>query len=245
MLLFNVLKTILRQTTLVSSPSATVKPLGQNVIGGVRVAQSDFLWDGADLDRVYPENPRFECLEMIRRTPTRALDVGCGTGSVGHEIRKMYPKCAMWGSELDSVAAHTARQYYDEILEGNIENTDFTKIPSIKTFDLVCLFDVLEHLINPWIFLKKLQSIISSDAHVLVSIPNVRNIFLICDAINGYWKYQNWGLLDFTHLRFFADYDARKMFYQTGYRVIEHRENIIGHGKSIFAEYNRTMFPVN
>lgn len=245
MLLLNVLRSVLRRTQLVSSLSVTAKPIAQNVIEDIRAAKSHFLWEGAEVDRVYPENPRLECLEMIRRTPTRALDIGCGSGAVGREIHRIYPKCALWGAELDSLAAYAARQCYDEILEGNIENIDFTSISSIKPFDLVCLFDVLEHLINPWILLRKLQTVISSEAQILVSIPNASNIFLICDAVNGFWRYQNWGLLDFTHLRFFSDFDARKMFYQTGYRVIEHRENIIGHGKSTFAQYSEGPFPIS
>jgi len=205
---------------------------------------SQFLWQNRD-DReyVYPFNPRPECLAMIQRPPAVALDIGCGSGGVGHALRQRFAQCELWGCELDPSAAQLARQHFDHVVEQDVESVDFAALGLKRPFDLVCLFDVLEHLVNPWQLLHGLQRIVAADAQVLVSLPNVSNIALLYDALHGHWRYRSWGLLDFTHLRFFSDFDARKMFYQTGYRVLDHRTNLLGEGKAIFQRHGDECFP--
>jgi len=205
-----------------------------------------YLWqDRAEIDAqyVYPFHPRPECLSMLQRPPTAALDIGCGSGGVGHALRQRFPLCVLWGCEFDGAAANLARQHFDVVVEQDVETVDFKAMGLKKPFDLVCLFDVLEHLVNPWKLLNGLLRVISEDAQVLVSLPNVANLLLLHDALRGYWRYNNWGLLDFTHIRFFTDYDARKMFYQTGYRVLSHEVNFFGQAASIFEQYKSVTFP--
>jgi SAM-dependent methyltransferase len=205
---------------------------------------TDFLWQDRDKkEYVYPFNPRPECLDMIQRPPTVALDIGCGSGGVGHSLRQRYAKCELWGCEFDASAAQVARQHFDKVLEQDVETVDFGAQGLTNPFDLVCLFDVLEHLVNPWQLLNSLKRTIAKDAQILVSLPNASNLPLLYDALRGHWRYTNWGLLDFTHLRFFTDFDARKMFYQAGYRVLDHRWNFLGPGRDIFERHKADTFP--
>lgn len=205
---------------------------------------TQFIWQDRDKRSYdYPFSPRPECLAMIQRTPSAALDIGCGSGGVGHALRERYPHCELWGCELDANAAGMAREHFDHVVEQNIEEVDFAALGLSRPFDLVCLFDVLEHLVNPWELLRALLSRITPDAHLIVSLPNASNLLLLHDALRGYWPYRNWGLLDFTHLRFFTDFDARKMFYQTGYRVVEHRKNFCSKGAEIYQSHQNGSYP--
>lgn len=206
---------------------------------------TQYLWqDREKREYVYAFNPRPECLAMIQRPPSVALDIGCGSGGVGHALRSQFPRSQLWGCEFNAQAAAHARQHFDQVIEQDVETVDFPALGLKQPFDLVCLFDVLEHLVNPWQLLKGLNRIMADDAHILVSLPNVSNLFLLYDALHGHWQYQNWGLLDFTHLRFFTDFDARSMFYQAGYRVIDHRTQILNaQGASIMERYKNTPFP--
>jgi SAM-dependent methyltransferase len=182
---------------------------------------------------------------MIQRAPTAALDIGCGIGGVGYALRKRFPNCQLWGCELDPAAAQRARRHFDHVVEQDVENVDFMALGLKQPFDLVCMLDVLEHLVNPWQLLHNLLPRITTDAHLLVSLPNVSNIWLLYDALHGHWQYRRYGLLDFTHLRFFTDFDARKMFYQAGYRVLDYRISILL--RPIQAFYDRHVdadFPI-
>lgn len=205
---------------------------------------TDFLWKDRDKKAyVYPFIPRPECLDMIQRPPTLAIDIGCGSGGVGHALRQRYPGCGLWGCEFDASAAQLARQHFDTVVEQDVETVDFAALGLAQPFDLVCLFDVLEHLVNPWQLLNGLRRIMAADAQVLVSLPNASNLPLLYDALRGHWRYTSWGLLDFTHLRFFTDFDARKMFYQTGFRVLDHRVSFLGAGGAIFERHKGEAFP--
>jgi SAM-dependent methyltransferase len=206
---------------------------------------ANYLWQDrpAQAD-VYEFNPRQECLALIQRVPTLALDIGCGSGGVGHGLRQRFPGCTLWGCERDASAAKLARQHFDHVVEQDVETVDFAALGLARLFDLVCLFDVLEHLVNPWALLHGLQRIVAPNAQLLVSLPNVSNLPLLYDALKGHWRYRKYGLLDFTHLRFFSDFDARKMFYQAGYRVLDHRLNFLGDGRAIFSRYKDAAFPL-
>lgn len=203
-----------------------------------------FLWENRDKkEYVYVFNSRPECLAMIQRPPSVALDIGCGSGAVGQALRQSFPDCVLWGCEFDVSAAQLARAHFDQVIEEDIETVDLGARGLTRPFDLVCLFDVLEHLVNPWQLLSGLRKIISADAHLLISLPNASNLPLLYDALRGHWRYTSWGLLDFTHLRFFTDYDARKMFYQAGYRVLDHRWNFLGAGRDILERHKAESFP--
>jgi len=157
-----------------------------------------YLWQDRQaetLEYVYPFNPRPECIAMIRRAPTAALDIGCGSGGMGYALRQSFPDCALWGCELDASAAKLARQHFDVVVEQDVETVDFKALGLRQPFDLVCLCDVLEHLVNPWALLHGLLKIMSPDAQVLVSLPNVSNLLLLHDALRGHWRYGNLGLL--------------------------------------------------
>lgn len=191
----------------------------------------------------YPFQTREDALSMMSRPPKVMLDIGCGSGGVGYFVKHHHPSCQAWGAELDESAAQLARAHFDHVVVGDVESVDFQAAGLTQPFDLVCLLDVLEHLYNPWRLLEGLKRVISDDAHLIVSLPNVSNILLMYDAFQGHWKYGRLGLLDFTHIRFFTDFDARKMFYQTGYRVVSHKYSTFGTSGDIFAQHANSVFP--
>lgn len=201
------------------------------------------LWQDRETTYVYPFSTRPECMALIQQPPRVALDIGCGSGGTGYALRQRYPECQLWGCEFDASAAALARRHFDRVLEQDVQDIDFSAIGLDRPFDLICLFDVLEHLMNPWKLLHGLHRIAAPDAHLLVSLPNAGNIALLHDALKGHWRYRSWGLLDFTHIRFFTDFDARKMFYQTGYRVLDHRINLLGPGAALHAQHRDQPFP--
>lgn len=204
---------------------------------------TQYVWQRASNGLTYDDNPRPECLALLERAPTRVLDIGCNVGSVGRELKRRYPDVHLVGCEFNAQAAEIAAKDYHLIIQEDVTKADLGSYGIDTPFDMVCLFDVLEHLYNPWELLVGLHEKISDDAQVLISLPNASNLLVLLDAMRGQWRYQNWGLLDFTHIRYFTDFDARKMFYQTGYRVEEMRPHIFGQDAAIYQQLKDQPMP--
>lgn len=168
----------------------------------------------------YHAHARSELFEHALHPPRVLLDIGCAAGATGAWAKRQYPGCVAYGIELNRAAANVASQVLDRVWIGKFEEIDFEKEGISKgSIDTVVVADVLEHMYNPWQVLVGLKPWLSPDAQILASIPNVRNLVLMQDLANGYWKYEPEGLLDVTHIRFFTLKEVKKFFYETGFHL--------------------------
>jgi hypothetical protein len=86
--------------------------------------------------------------------------------------------------------------------------------------------------------LARLRACIAPDGHLIASIPNVRNLQLVADLVmNGRWHYEERGLLDITHLRFFAFEDIRSLFQETGYVLESFKANLSPRLRALYHEH--------
>ena len=164
-------------------------------------------------DISYYDNPRLDLLHHIPHDVKQVLDVGCGTGSTGCEIKsKLGKDIKVVGIELNPSAGKVAENKIDNIIIGNVENVE---IPYDNNyFDCIIYADVLEHLIDPWKLLIRHRSKLSDNGCIIASIPNIAHYKIIRMLKRGLWKYENAGIMDKTHLRFFTKKTILKMFLQ-------------------------------
>ena len=155
----------------------------------------------------------------------KVLEIGCAGGATGKAIKEKLPVQSYVGIELSQEAADIAKNHLDRVIVANIEETDLAE-HGLKPgeFDLLLALDVLEHLYNPWDILAELSSYVKLGGYVVASLPNIQNINIVQDLIKGNWQYQDAGILDATHLRFFTFEASKKMFNGAGLTIksIEH-----------------------
>ena len=60
---------------------------------------------------------------------------------------------------------------------------------------------------------------LNDGGYIITSIPNLMNAHVIYDLLQGNFSYQDAGILDRTHLRFFTKNEIYKMFEKCGYAV--------------------------
>lgn len=146
------------------------------------------------------------------------LDVGCGSGGTAPSLRAAG---ASWvsGIELDPDAAVAAAAAYDEVLAGPVEQElDAVSGP----FDTFLLYDVLEHLVDPWELLRALQAHAAAGARLHLSIPNARHWTLLRDLVlRGTFGYTPAEHRDVTHLRWFTRADIVAALADAGWHVDE------------------------
>ncbi|HOV59523.1 MAG TPA: methyltransferase domain-containing protein [Candidatus Hydrogenedentes bacterium] len=153
-------------------------------------------------DPFYYAAPRLELMPHVPVTVKKLLDVGCATGSFGHAVKTQFGNPLVFGIEMNPDAAEQARQKLDEVLMGDIEDIDLPE--TFRNFDCIVCADVLEHLRNPEVALRKLGDRLAPDGRIVISIPNVQFYEVIAMLASGNWTYTHAGIMDETHRHFFT-----------------------------------------
>jgi len=175
--------------------------------------------------------------DVLRKPPGRILELGCSAGKLGEFIREKYPGTHHTGIEMNPEAAALARGRLDHVIESRLEDIDFAAEGIAEgSIDTFIAGDVLEHLYDPWRALVRVRPLLADDAQVAVSVPNVRNLMLVGQLHNdGTWHYTPAGLLDITHIRFFALRDVFRLMDETGYRMVDVKSNIDARYAELYA----------
>lgn len=162
-------------------------------------------------------NPRPDMVEFIPPGCERVLELGCGNGAFG-AVLKAGGAREVVGIELVAGPAAQARTRVDRVIVADVER-ETLDLPD-GYFDCLICNDVLEHLADPWAVLGRLRRHLRADGWLVASIPNVRHHKVVRRLIwPGEWRYEQDGVLDRTHLRFFTYQSARDLVESAGFRI--------------------------
>lgn len=165
----------------------------------------------------YYSQPRSDVAALVPESAQRILDVGCGFGALGRELTARRPR-TLHGIERHAAAASHLQGVYQRyvIADGEAGLDQFRA----ERYDCIVFADVLEHLVDPWAVLKKAKNMLAPGGAVVTSIPNVRNIALLFNlVVRGRWRYEDSGLLDRTHLRFFTRAEIYDLYASAGLAI--------------------------
>ena len=98
-----------------------------------------------------------ELLAMVPRDARRIVEVGCSSGALAREYKKINPNCHYTGVELVPAYAELARRYCDSVIEMDIEVVTVEDLAGRLACDCWIFADVLEHLRDPWALLAEDQ----------------------------------------------------------------------------------------
>ncbi|HEX8616537.1 MAG TPA: class I SAM-dependent methyltransferase [Thermoanaerobaculia bacterium] len=144
------------------------------------------------------------------RSGLRVLDVGCGFATTSERIQKLGNEVT--GLESSDVAAEVASKRLAHVVRGDMLTADLAGLQ----FDAIIFADVLEHVPWPVSALQRYLQWLAPNGSVLVSLPNVGLWSVRLSHLAGAWQYDDTGVLDRTHLRFFTRKSAKWMLAQSG-----------------------------
>lgn len=152
---------------------------------------------------------------------SRVLELGSAGGTLTKSLLEK-KKCAVDIVELDEEDGKKAAQYaINSVIgeEGNLNSNVWFSILEEEKYDYIVVLDVLEHLMNPEYTLKNAVKLLKPDGKILLSIPNLAHNAVIIELLKNNFPYTKLGLLDNTHVHFFAYETICKMIQNVGLHI--------------------------
>ncbi len=138
---------------------STKKPNDKYITSGTQLLRADFVV--ANLCKYFDIDSNF-----------KVLDIGCAEGTLLKSIEKCFRHASLFGLEPDHNFAEYARtKTRASVTSGNFEDT--IKTLGRNEFDLVTTTHVLEHILDPNIFLRATWNILKPYGLLYVEVPNI------------------------------------------------------------------------
>ncbi|MDH4402702.1 MAG: class I SAM-dependent methyltransferase [Flavobacterium sp.] len=198
---------------------------------------------GAD----YYSNIRLDLINLIDKKSQnlKVLEIGAAYGETLFYLKKNGIASEVVGVDIFEDAKN--KQNYkplDQFIFGDIEKIDLPEY--FQHFDLILLADVLEHLFEPKSVLETLKKYLKEDGKIIISMPNIRYYSALYKIVfKGDFKYEESGIFDYTHVRFYCRKNIQELLETAGYKVLKQESSIINYqGKSIAKLINLITFGI-
>jgi 2-polyprenyl-3-methyl-5-hydroxy-6-metoxy-1,4-benzoquinol methylase len=86
-------------------------------------------------------------------------------------------------------------------------------------YDVVLAADVIEHLREPEALLRDAKTVLRPGGSLVVCVPNISHWYPRFRTLMGRFDYDQRGILDKTHLRFFTRRSLRRTLEREGFKV--------------------------
>jgi SAM-dependent methyltransferase len=139
------------------------------------------------------------------------IDIGCGYGGLARTLISCSKDIRVFGIEFDEIKASVALLFCESVFVGDVTNmikSDLQLQDLLFKADIIVLGDILEHLHDPWQFLRDISEFLKVGSSLIISVPCITSLASVKELLSGQFPYDNNGIFDFTHLRFFGPSDV-------------------------------------
>jgi 2-polyprenyl-3-methyl-5-hydroxy-6-metoxy-1,4-benzoquinol methylase len=163
------------------------------------------------------------------------LDVGCGSGTLLSLLKRRGFRVR--GVDFSSEAAAIAKSENDvEVAVGSLEEVQFPD----RSFDVVTLFHVMEHVTNPRLVLNEVSRILRPKGAVILQVPNIES-----------WQFKvfgaQWYGLDIPrHVIDYSKSSMLKLLSDSGFLPIRVRQfNLRDNAPALVSSLFPTLDPIS
>lgn len=150
-------------------------------------------------------------LDMVERFKCKGtlLDVGCAFGYLLESAQKR--NWEVLGVEMSEYASGEAQK---KIGIGKVMTGDFLGMALPKSyFDVITMVDVIEHVFDTELFLKKCLDLLKPSGLLVIVTPNLGGLLYKC--LGNYWPHFN-----SAHVTYFSTKSIDKVLKMNGFRVL-------------------------
>jgi SAM-dependent methyltransferase len=175
------------------------------------------------------ESLNLAVLEAVPGSARRILDLGCGSGALGAELRRR-TGAFITGVTASAPELDRASLVLNQVLNRDLDSWDPGDIE--HPFDVIVCSHVLEHLKSPERLLSNLARLSGGHTRLIVALPNALHWRQRLGFLRGEFRYTEGGLMDRTHLRFYTWDTAQELVIAGGWRV--HAAKAEGHAPGVW-----------
>lgn len=127
------------------------------------------------------------CKQIITDLPKgyHVMEIGCGTGHLLKTLENTCQGGIVFGLDLFWEGLAFAQQRTSaSLVQGQAEKMPFTE----GQFDMVCIFDVLEHLENDEDVLRSIRLILKKSGKLMMTVPAERGLWSTTDLISHHQR---------------------------------------------------------
>lgn len=146
-------------------------------------------------------------LERYRQT-NALLDIGCGEGDFLSVAKRMNWQAN--GLEIAPYAIQICKKLNLDVEEGDLLKLDL----KVNYYDIVTMFEVLEHFMQPKEYLQKANYILRKRGLLIITTPNFNCLTRIISQ-------EKWRLFGKEHLSYFTPHYIKKLLKDTNFKIIE------------------------
>jgi methionine biosynthesis protein MetW len=180
--------------------------------------------DRIDFETLHENNIDRIQLAMVP-AKSHVLEIGCATGYMS-EYLAHDKQCRILGVEPVEAQAELARQRGLEVITGLIDSPATFDLLLAHTlehgpFDAIFMSQVIEHIADPTATLRVLKGLLGPDGFLIISTCSIVHWKCRLQILLGRWEYEDYGIFDRTHLRFFTIKSFRQLLEESGYSVVD------------------------
>lgn len=166
--------------------------------------------------KVYINDGNKDVAKLVTLQKSRVLDVGCGSGTLGKILTES-------GHDVDGITISVdeyeiAKIYLNNTFIHNLE-TGLPDSIEAQTYDYVICSHVLEHIVYPSRLLQDILIVLKQGGILIVALPNIMHYKSRAKLAIGKFDYEDAGLWDYTHVKWYTFDTAKKLFLEHGFSI--------------------------
>jgi 2-polyprenyl-6-hydroxyphenyl methylase/3-demethylubiquinone-9 3-methyltransferase len=179
-------------------------------------SKSNFIMD----DRV---KVVLDLIDGLNKNEINILEIGCSSGTflsiLKHFIIERFPlkKINLAGIDID---ANAIKNKVDKDLELTIANAETYVKTASDRYDIILHFELIEHLADPYQFMKSLYHLLVSDGIMFFSTPNANGLEMLAAGYNDFRPLAH-SIFPPMHLNAFSVMNVGHFAIRSGFKVLE------------------------
>ena len=165
-----------------------------------------------------PNSSHSMVLRWLGQMPAgRILDLGCSSGLLAERFRALGHRVT--GVDVQALPGVTER--VDRFIAADLDRGLPAAVAEEGPFDVVVAADVIEHVRDPDRLMGQIRSVMVPRGTLILSVPNFGHWYPRLRTAVGLFDYDQRGILDVGHVRFFTRRGLLDLIRRTGFTVTQ------------------------